>query len=56
MSKFESVVKHMKKYEQQIESILKSIATANLLKFPVKKDKSDELPGTLCDQVIGYYK
>lgn len=47
VSKFESVVKHIEKYEQEIESILKSIVTAQLLKFPVKPDKSDELPGTI---------
>lgn len=46
ISKFESVVKHIQKYEQEIESILKSIATAKLLKFPVKPNTSDELPGT----------
>lgn len=46
VSKFESVVKHIQKYEQEIETILQSIATAKLLKFPVRPDHSDDLPGT----------
>lgn len=58
VSKFESVVKHIQKYEQEIESILKSIVTAKLLKFPLKPDKSDELPGktTVHAQIIGWIK
>lgn len=43
VSKFESVVKHIQKYEQDIDAILQSIVTAKLLKLP---NKSDDLPGT----------
>lgn len=46
VSKFESVVKHIQKYEKEIETILQTIITAKLLIFPVKPDKSDDLPGT----------
>lgn len=46
VSKFESVVKHIKKYEQDIDAILQSIVTAKMLKLPQKTDKSDDLPGT----------
>lgn len=50
VSKFESVVKHIQKYEQDIDAILQSIVAAKLLKLPNKPDKSDDLPGTLlCD-------
>lgn len=45
VSKFESVVKHIQKYEQEIETILQTIITAKILIFPVKPDKSDDLPG-----------
>lgn len=45
VSKFESVVKHIQKYEQDIDSILHSFVTAKLLKFPDKPDKLDDLPG-----------
>lgn len=43
VSKFESVVKHIQKYEQDIDAILQSIVAAKLLKLP---DKADDLPGT----------
>lgn len=46
VSKFESVVKHIQKYEQDIDAILQSVVTAKLLKLPNKPDKSDDLPGT----------
>lgn len=46
VSKFESVVKHIQKYEQDIDAILQSIVTAKLLKLPNKPDKPDDLPGT----------
>lgn len=47
VSKFESVVKHIQKYERDIDSILHSIATAKLLKLPQQPDRTDDLPGTL---------
>lgn len=46
VSKFESVVKHIQKYEQDIDSILQSIVAAKLLKLPEKPDRADDLPGT----------
>lgn len=44
VSKLESVVKHVHKYEQNIDFILQSMVTANLMKFP-PQDKSNDLPG-----------
>lgn len=46
VSKFESVVKHIQKYERDIDSILQSIATAKLIKLPQQPDRADDLPGT----------
>ncbi|CAJ1068269.1 LOW QUALITY PROTEIN: dynein heavy chain 10%2C axonemal [Xyrichtys novacula] len=44
VSKLESLVKQIQKNERDIESKLQSIATANLLKYPVP-EKSKDLPG-----------
>lgn len=52
VSKFESVVKHIQKYERDIDSILHSIATAKLLKLPQQPDRADDLPGTLTCNII----
>uniref|UniRef100_A0A665V7Z7 Dynein heavy chain tail domain-containing protein n=1 Tax=Echeneis naucrates TaxID=173247 RepID=A0A665V7Z7_ECHNA len=52
VSKFESVVNQIQKNETDIESKLQSIATANLLKFPVPV-KTNELPGVkeFCERI-----
>lgn len=51
LSKFESVVNQIQKNEQDIDSKLQSMATANLLKFPVPDDSND-LPGRISRQMI----
>lgn len=46
VSKFESLVKLIQKNEKDIDSMLQSIATVNLLKFPVP-DATNDLPGRM---------
>ncbi|XP_075882096.1 dynein axonemal heavy chain 10-like isoform X2 [Nelusetta ayraudi] len=52
VSRFESIVIQIQKNEQDIESKLQSLVTANLLKFPVS-DKSTDLPGVkeFCENI-----
>lgn len=51
VSRFESIVVQIQKNEQDIESKLQSLVTANLLKFPVP-DKSTDLPGETLSMIL----
>ena len=51
LSKFESVVNQIQKNEQDIDSKLQSMATANLLKFPIP-DESNDLPGRISREIV----
>lgn len=51
VSKFESLVNQIHNNENDIDSKLQSMATANLLKFVVS-DKSNDLPGRLMTKII----
>ncbi len=51
VSKFESIVNQIQKNERDIDSKLQSMATANLLKFPVP-DKTNDLPGSANRRIL----